>query len=68
MTSPLLLQRRIRGLSRAAVAASSGGVISQRQLRRYELDGVSPPLDKAQLLAGIYGCSLDDLAGEGVAA
>lgn len=68
MISPLLLRRRIRGLSRAAVAMKSNGAISQRQLRRYELDGVSPPLDKAAVLARIYGCGLDDLIAGEVAA
>lgn len=57
--SPLLRRRLAAGLSRRQLALATG--ISDRQLVRYEREGVSPPFDKALVLAGELGCTLEDL-------
>jgi transcriptional regulator with XRE-family HTH domain len=55
----LTVARRIAGLSQSAAAARSG--VSRPTLVRYESGTSVPRLDKLQLLADAYGCSLDDL-------
>jgi transcriptional regulator with XRE-family HTH domain len=52
-------RRREAGISRRALARATG--ISNRQLLRYERDGVSPPYDKCLVIAGELGCTVEDL-------
>ncbi len=52
--------RRERGLTRRDLAAAAG--ITERQLARYELDGKSPKLSTAYLLAEALDVNVEAIA------
>lgn len=64
LSDKLMKLRKARGLSQQDAAIAIG--VTRQTVSNWEAGQGAPALDKAALLAGLYGVSLDDLANDSV--